>query len=92
MRRDAFAELTVKLRIIVWAKLRDIGENSGATLSGLDYLIGGSPDNSIATSDNATANGQKTYVYNSCDVSKATNAQSRYYIMPNSWMDNLAGY
>jgi len=80
--------------ILVGGKITSNGNNvsSGATLSGLDYLIGGSPDASIATSDNATANGQKTYVYNSCDVSKATNAQSRYYIMPNSWMDNLAGY
>jgi hypothetical protein len=80
--------------ILVGGKITSNGNNvsSGATISGLDYLIGGSPDASIASSDNATANGQKTYVYNSCDVSKATNAQSRYYIMPNSWMDNLAGY
>ena len=80
--------------ILVGGKITSNGDNvsSGATLSGLDYLIGGAPGNSVATSDNATANGTKTYVYNSCDVSKATNGQARYYIMPNSWMDNLAGY
>jgi hypothetical protein len=56
LRRDAFAELTVKLRIIVWAKLRDIGEKSGATLTGklftcflpaspLDIFSNEAPDN-----------------------------------------------
>ena len=80
--------------ILVGGKITSNGDNvsSGATLSGLDYLIGGAPGSSVATSDNATANGTKTYVYNSCDVAKATSGQARYYIMPNSWMDNLAGY
>jgi hypothetical protein len=80
--------------ILVGGRITSNGNNvsSGATLSGLDYLTGGAPSNSVAKQDNATANGQKTYVYNSCDVAKATNGQARYYIMPNSWMDNLAGY
>ena len=80
--------------ILVGGKITSNGNNvsSGATLSGLDYLTGGAPDKSVAKQDNATANGEKTYVYNSCDVAKATNGQARYYIMPNSWMDNLAGY
>ncbi|MEO6525846.1 MAG: hypothetical protein ABIP93_04410, partial [Gemmatimonadaceae bacterium] len=80
--------------ILVGGKITSNGNNvsSGATLSGLDYLIAGKPPASVAKQDNATANGQKTYVYNSCDVAKATSSQARYYIMPNSWMDNLAGY
>jgi hypothetical protein len=64
--------------------------SEGATLSGLNTLTGASPSSS--TSDDATANGQKSYVYDSCSVSKATSALARYTMMPNTWMDNLPGY
>jgi hypothetical protein len=81
--------------ILVGGQITSNGNNvsSGATISGLDLLTGGHVNSSIVDSTtNATANGTKTYVYNSCDVSKATSSMSRYYIMPNSWMDNVAGY
>jgi hypothetical protein len=79
--------------ILVGGVLTSNGNNvsEGATLSGLNYLVGAHPGPSTAT-DNAQANGTKSYVYNSCSVSKATSAMARYTMMPNTWMDNLAGY
>ena len=79
--------------ILVGGVLTSNGNNvsEGATLSGLNYLIGAHPGPSTAT-DNAQANGTKSYVYNSCSVAKATSAMARYTMMPNTWMDNLAGY
>lgn len=79
--------------ILVGGVLTSNGNNvsEGATLSGLNYLIGAHPGPSTAT-DNALANGTKSYVFNSCSVSKATSAMARYTMMPNTWMDNLAGY
>jgi hypothetical protein len=84
--------------ILVGGAIISDGNNvsSGATISGLNYLTGARPAASItgngSSTDNATANGQKSYVYNSCDVAKATSGASRYYILANTWMDNLAGY
>lgn len=79
--------------IMVGGVLTSNGNNvsEGATLSGLNYLVGQHPGPSTA-SDNAQANGTKSYVYNSCSVAKATSAMARYTMMPNTWMDNLAGY
>ncbi len=79
--------------ILVGGVLTSNGNNvsEGATLSGLNYLLGAYPGPSTAT-DNALANGTKSYVFNSCSVSKATSAMARYVMMPNTWMDNLAGY
>jgi len=78
--------------ILVGGVLTSNGNNvsEGATLSGLNYLIGQHPARSSA--DDAQANGQKSYVYNSCSVAKASSAMARYTMMPNTWMDNLAGY
>ena len=78
--------------ILVGGVLTSNGNNvsEGATLSGLNALVGGSPGKS--TADDAIANGQKSYVYNSCSVSKATSGLARYTMMPNTWMDNLPGY
>ena len=78
--------------ILVGGKLTSNGNNvsEGATLSGLNALTGTTALPS--TSDDAVANGQKSYVYNSCSVSKATSALARYTTMPNTWMDNLPGY
>ncbi len=78
--------------ILVGGQLISNGNNvsEGATMSGLNALTGTHPSSSSA--DDATANGQKSYVYDSCSVSKATSAMARYTMMPNTWMDNLAGY
>ena len=85
--------------LLVGGALTSDGNNTtwGATLSGLNYLLGGSPTISISGNpnldpDDATANGQKTYVYDSCSVSKATQRMRKYISIPNSWMDNLASW
>lgn len=78
--------------IMVGGQLTSNGNNvsEGATLSGLNALTGVRP--LASTSDDAIANGQKSYVYDSCSVAKATSAFARYTMMPNTWMDNLPGY
>ena len=78
--------------IMVGGILTSNGNNvsEGATLSGLNALTGTRPSPSSA--DDATANGQKAYTYNSCSVSKATRAMARYTMMSNTWMDNVSGY
>jgi len=78
--------------VLVGGELTSNGNNTtaGATLSGLNFLIGGTPSNSSI--DDATANGQKTYVYNSCNVEKATTRLRRYAAIPNSWVDNVASW
>jgi len=76
--------------VLVGGTLTSNGNNTtaGATLSGLNFLVGGTPSNSSV--DDSDANGQKTYVYNSCNVSKAASRLRRYQVMPNTWVDNLA--
>lgn len=78
--------------IMVGGQLTSNGNNTtaGATLSGLNFLLGGTP--STSSVDDSDANGQKTYVYDSCKVSNATQRLRRYTTMPNSWMDNLASW
>ena len=78
--------------ILVGGVLTSNGNNvsEGTTLSGLNYLIGAHPAQS--TADDAQANGTKSYVYNSCSVAKASSGMARYTMLPNTWMDNLAGY
>jgi hypothetical protein len=84
--------------VLVGGTLTSNGNNTtfGATLSGLNLLLGGSAGQSTSgvptSGDDATANGQKTYVYDSCAVSKATQKLRRYVSIPNSWMDNLASW
>lgn len=78
--------------IMVGGQLTSNGNNTtfGATLSGLNFLIGGTP--SPSTVDDATANGQKTYIYDSCSVSKASASLRKYIAIPNSWSDNIAAW
>jgi hypothetical protein len=85
--------------LLVGGKLTSDGNNTtwGATLSGLNFLIGGTPQVSVSNNpnldgDDADANGQKTYVYDSCSVAKATTRMRKYITIPNSWMDNLASW
>ena len=76
--------------VLVGGQLTSNGNNTtaGATLSGLNFLIGGTP--STSSVDDSQANGQKTYVYNSCNVTKATRSLAKYAAIPNTWVDNLA--
>jgi hypothetical protein len=78
--------------VLVGGKLTSNGNNTtfGATLSGLNYLINGHAD--PGSVDDATLNGTKSYIYDSCSVSKASQSLRRYVVMSNSWSDNLAAW
>jgi hypothetical protein len=83
--------------ILVGEQLTSNGNNTvaGATVTGLNYLINGQTPNFSTKSnatDNSEANGTKTYVYNSCYVSLASQQLRRYVTMSNSWMDNLTSW
>jgi len=87
--------------ILVGGQLTSNGNNttSGATVSGLNLLNGGSADTSTVNAavdstsvNNATANGTKSYVYNSCNVTKASSKLQHYGVISNSWVDNLASW
>jgi hypothetical protein len=41
---------------------------------------------------NATANGTKTFQYDSCEVSKAAGGLATFSVYPNAWMDNFVTY
>jgi hypothetical protein len=78
--------------VLVGGMLTSNGNNTtaGATLSGLNFMIGGTP--SLSTIDDATANGQKTYVYNSCNVALASQSLRKYAALSNTWVDNLSSW
>jgi hypothetical protein len=80
--------------ILVGGKLESNGFNTvaGATVSGLNKILGQQPDTSEVNSDNAGAMGTKDYVYSSCKVSMATKGLRRYRTLPNTWMDNVASW
>lgn len=75
--------------VLIGGALTSNGNNttSGATYSGLNYLIDGLQPG--GSSDNSTANGTKTYVYNSCNVSKAAAGLRIYKPWNNTWLDNV---
>jgi hypothetical protein len=78
--------------ILVGGKLTSDGDNttSGATVSGLNYLLpGATPPGQGYVNDDATANGNKTYVYNSCNVSRATKSLRHYVALANTWVDDI---
>ena len=77
------------------------GTVQGATMSGLNVLLSPTElakantlSSSVlsATPPPATANGTKTFQYNSCDVAKAAGGLASYSVYPNAWMDNLVTY
>jgi len=80
--------------ILVGGKLTSNGKNTvaGATISGLNKLLGQTPDTSVVVSDNSDANGNKDFVYSSCKVAMATQAMRTYKTMPNTWMDNVVSW
>jgi hypothetical protein len=73
--------------LLVGGVLTSNGNNSvyGATMSGLNELLG-------QAVGPAVANGNKTYVYDSCMVSKAATGLASYSVFPNAWMDNFVTY
>lgn len=76
--------------VLAGGKLTSNGNNvtSGTVMAGLNRLIG-LPASAV---DDADLNGQKSYMYNSCSVKKATSVMARYTMVPNTWMDNVAQY
>jgi hypothetical protein len=82
------------------------GTVTGATMSGMNTLLKttGSPSelqkvqalNPSAGFNNspaqATANGTKTFQYDSCEVAKAAGGLASYSVYPNAWMDNFVTY
>jgi hypothetical protein len=78
--------------ILIGGQLTSNGNNttSGATVSGLNYLLPGAPQPAPGyINDNATANGTKSYVYNSCNVTKAAQRLKHYVAMANTWIDDV---
>jgi hypothetical protein len=78
--------------ILVGGQLTSNGNNttSGATVSGLNYKLPGAPLPPPGyIDDNSTANGTKSYVYNSCYVSRATQKLRHYVPMANTWVDDV---
>lgn len=78
--------------IMIGGKLTSNGDNttSGTTVSGLNYKLPGAiqpPAGYI--NDNATANGTKSYVYNSCYISRATQRLRHYVALSNTWIDDV---
>jgi len=74
--------------VLIGGALTSNGNNTtaGATFAGLNYLLGGNP---AGSSDDSDANGQKTYTYNSCNVSKASAGLRIYKARNNTWIDNI---
>ncbi|HZI41112.1 MAG TPA: hypothetical protein VFD67_05395 [Gemmatimonadaceae bacterium] len=78
--------------ILIGGQLTSDGNNttSGATVSGLNYKLPGAPQPPPGyINDNATANGTKSYVYNSCYVSRATKSLKHYVPMADTWIDDV---
>lgn len=80
--------------IMVGGKLTSNGNNTvaGATISGLNVLLPGNVPASTSEFDDATADGQKTYVYSSCKVARATKSLQSYRVLANTWADNLPSW
>jgi Tfp pilus assembly protein PilX len=76
--------------VLVGGQLTSNGNNvtSGTVMAGLNRLIG----IPAAAVQDADLNGQKSYMYNSCSVKKATSSMARFTMVPNTWMDNVAQY
>lgn len=79
------------------------GTVTGATMSGLNTIFTAAQRDSaqlLAAAGttitnnpaNATANGTKTYQYDSCEVAKAAGGLASYSVYPNAWMDNFVTY
>lgn len=80
---------TWKGLILVGRELIDNGQGwiSGAVISGLDVKLGQNVAESEITEE-AVANGNKTYRYNSCEVANALQGAATMSLLPNAWIDN----
>ena len=78
--------------ILIGGQLTSNGNNttSGATVSGLNYKLPGAVQPPAGyINDNATANGTKSYVYNSCNVTRAAQRLKHYVALANTWVDDI---
>jgi type II secretory pathway pseudopilin PulG len=73
--------------LLVGGDITSNGNNGiqGATVSGLNVKLG----TYVPTS---TANGTKTYQYNSCEVARATMGSGALVTLRNTWVDNWVEY
>ncbi len=80
--------------ILVGGKLTSNGNNTvaGATISGLNSLLPDAPPVGTSEFDDSMAGGEKTYVYNSCKVARATKSLQKYRVLANTWADNLPSW
>ncbi|HEX5970899.1 MAG TPA: hypothetical protein VFY85_03175 [Gemmatimonadaceae bacterium] len=89
--------------ILVGGQMTSNGDGTvlGATMSGLNTMFNSAQLDSaqkIASNTltnhpaSATANGTKTYQYDSCQVAKAAGGLASYSVYPNAWMDNFVTY
>ena len=78
--------------ILIGGKLTSNGNNTtaGATVSGLNYMLPNAqqPGQGVII-DDATANGNKTYVYNSCMVARATQRLRHFVPVADTWIDDV---
>jgi hypothetical protein len=73
--------------LLVGGDITSNGNNGvqGATVSGLNVKLG-------TYVPSSTANGTKTYNFNSCEVTKATSAAGALVTLKNTWVDNWVEY
>jgi hypothetical protein len=73
--------------VLVGGDITSNGTNQvqGATVSGLNELLG-------TYVPSSTANGTKQYLYNSCEVAKATTTMGALVTLRNTWVDNWVEY
>jgi len=74
--------------VLVGGTLTSNGNNKvrGATITGLNVKIGETPP------ENDVGNGNKAFVYDSCNVRDAMQGQASLRILENTWFDNWAQY
>jgi hypothetical protein len=73
--------------LLVGGDITSNGNNGiqGATVSGLNVKLG-------TYVPSSTANGTKSYQYNSCEVAKATTTAGALVTLRNTWVDNWVEY
>lgn len=74
--------------VLVGGELTSNGNNKvrGATITGLNVKLGESPGESDV------GNGNKSYVYDSCNVQDAMQSQASFRMLDNTWLDTWAQY
>jgi hypothetical protein len=92
--------------LLIGGKMTSNGDGTmfGATMSGLNTMFDATqlaqarllaPMANPALTNApgpATANGTKTFQYDSCEVAKAAGGLATYSVYPNAWMDNFVTY